>query len=905
MRAATLRTLFLTMILSLISGLVIQAQEPIHSNNELFQIPDITNTVLTGYPLADVAVQAWNIEVLSDFQTAVPDMVHFTLPNGRDYEIKQQYLELRSEEEITWFGQTDSGGSVVLTMQHDRFGALIVADDAVYQIIPSANGSLLVELGAAVPTERTPLSDLEVTITDLTDPVVVGDELTWVVNVINNGPDDAPDVTLTNTLPPSVTFVSTSQPGVCSESGGTVTCNLGTIPSGDRFFPIAITAQTLSFGTTTNTVQVTTPQADPNPVNNSAAESTTVLNAAGALERKLTASDAAGGDRFGNSVGISGDTIVVGASRDDDAGAWSGSAYVFVRSSTTWTEQQKLTASDAAAGDEFGHSVRISGDTIVIGALYDDDVGSDSGSAYVFVRNGTTWTEQQKLTASDAAADDRFGNSVGISGDTVVVGAYLDDDAGIDSGSAYVFVRSGTTWTEQQKLTASDAAADDLFGESVGISGDTIVLGAPHDDDAGSISGSTYVFVRSGTTWTEQQKLTASDAAADDLFGQSVGISGDTVVVGADRDDDAGSDSGSAYVFVRSGPTWTEQQKLTASDAAADDRFGSLVGISGDTVVVGAYLEDTAGNDSGAAYVFVRSSPTWTEQQKLTASDAAADDWFGYSVGISGDTVVVGAYSDDNAYIYELSIPALTLTAPGTPASFVSSDTLTLEWSSLNTDPGDAMILDMKRDVVPPTETVPDGVNWARFTDSAFNDGDELVTIPFGVAFGLDWRFYVRHSLSSAFDARNVTFTITDTSADLSVGLTDTPDPVLVGNDITYSVTVTNNGPNDATSVTLTNTLPTEVSFVSTNQPGICSETSGTVTCAIGSLLDGNSFPVIEIVVTTNTEATILNTVEVTGAEPDADLLNNTAQVSTQVLDGIFADGFESGNTSVWSNTVP
>ena len=213
------------------------------------------------------------------------------------------------------------------------------------------------------------------------------------------------------------------------------------------------------------------------------------------------------------------------------------------------TEVAKLTASDAAAFDFFGESVSISGDTALVGAPLDDDAGSDSGSASVFVRSGTTWTQQAKLTAGDAAALDQFGESVSISGDTAVVGAFGDDDAGVNSGSAYVFVRSGTTWTQQAKLTASDAAAGDQFGRSVSISGDTALVGAVGDDDAGSDSGSAYVFVRSGTTWTQQSKLTAGDAAAFDFFGFSVSISGDTVLVGAQGDDDAGTASGSAYIF--------------------------------------------------------------------------------------------------------------------------------------------------------------------------------------------------------------------------------------------------------------------------------------------------------------------------------------------------------------------
>ena len=162
----------------------------------------------------------------------------------------------------------------------------------------------------------------------------------------------------------------------------------------------------------------------------------------------------------------------------------------------------KLTASDGAASDYFGDSVAIDGDTLVVGARYDDDNGSASGSVYVFIHSGIIWTQQAKLTASDGAADDRFGSSVAIDGDTIVVGALLNDDNGTDSGTAYVFTRSGTTWTQQAKLTASDGALDDEFGQSVAIAGDTIVVGADRDDDNGNRQWIAYVFTRSGTAWT-------------------------------------------------------------------------------------------------------------------------------------------------------------------------------------------------------------------------------------------------------------------------------------------------------------------------------------------------------------------------------------------------------------------
>ncbi len=374
----------------------------------------------------------------------------------------------------------------------------------------------------------------------------------------------------------------------------------------------------------------------------------------------LVATDDAAGDTFGAEVALDGDYAIIGApNRDGVALSNSGSAFVFVRSGGTWTQQAELTASDAATDDLFGISVSISGDTAIVGAHQDDDDGSRSGSAYVFVRAGTTWTQQAKLTASDAASGDRFGSGVSISGESAIISAPTDDDDGSSSGSAYVFVRAGTTWSQQAKLTASDAAESDHFGDSVALDGDTAVVGSVLDDDGGVDSGSAYVFTRSGAVWSQQAKLTASDDEAGDHFGTSVSVSGDTALVGANLEAAGGGEAGAAYVFVRSGVSWSQQAKLTASDAAADDEFGESVSVSGDQALVGARLDDDAGSRSGSAYLFSRAGTTWT-QQKLVAPDAAAGDRFGSSVSISAGVLLIGAEENDDggsnsgsAYIFD------------------------------------------------------------------------------------------------------------------------------------------------------------------------------------------------------------------------------------------------------------
>jgi len=387
--------------------------------------------------------------------------------------------------------------------------------------------------------------------------------------------------------------------------------------------------------------------------------------------QKLTAVDGAENDHFGRAVAFSGNTLIIGAPLKDVIGEDQGSVYVFTRSGAAWTLQQKLTAQDGAAKSEFGFSVAISGDTVVIGAPLDDTGGNgDQGSAYVFTRSGAVWTQQQKLTAQDGAANDFFGFSVAISGETVAVSAFGDDiGANENQGSAYVFTRSDTTWTQQQKLIANDGEAGHFFGRSVAISGDTVVAGENLDKvGANEAQGSVYVFTRNGTVWTQQQKLIAADGEAGDFFGLSVAISGDTVVVGA-PDDDIGANfgQGSAYVFTRSGAVWTLQQKLTSDDGEAIDLFGSAVALSGDTLAVGAELDNIDGNvgnpGQGSAYVFARTGAVWTQRQKLIADDGEAVDSFGFAVALSGNAVAVGAPMDDinanrdqgSAYVFVLS----------------------------------------------------------------------------------------------------------------------------------------------------------------------------------------------------------------------------------------------------------
>ncbi len=391
---------------------------------------------------------------------------------------------------------------------------------------------------------------------------------------------------------------------------------------------------------------------------------------------------------------------------------------------STWSQQAYLKAANAESGDNFGTSVAISGNTMVVGTVGEDsnettitngssasadDSAAGAGAAYVFVRSGNTWTLQAYLKASNAEAQDFFGTSVAISGDTIVVGVPDEasnettitngssasaDNSAPGAGAAYVFVRSGTSWSQQAYLKAPNAEAGDNFGISVAISGDTLVVGAEAEasnqtsitngatassDNLASGAGAAYVFTRSGSSWSQQAYLKAPNAEADDLFGHSVAISGDTIVVGANTEssnqttitngstassDNSASEAGAVYVFVRSGTSWSQQAYLKAPNAEVGDNFGGSVAISGDTIVVGADGEDspqttitngsTASADNsaagaGAAYVFVRSGSSWSQQAYLKAPNTNAGDNLGYSVAISGDTIVVSAHQEESS----------------------------------------------------------------------------------------------------------------------------------------------------------------------------------------------------------------------------------------------------------------
>lgn len=407
--------------------------------------------------------------------------------------------------------------------------------------------------------------------------------------------------------------------------------------AGQELRPVSLSGDTLAVASYYEASDATGVNGDQSNTNapNSGAVYVFVRNGTNLTQQAyLKASNTRADAYFGISVGLSSNTLVVGS--------LDGAAYVFARNGTNWTQQAYLTPSDMAGS--FGNSVSVSGDTIVVGALQDD-------AAYVFVRNGTNWTEQAILTAANGDPGDYFGRPVRISGDTIVVGAFFEasnatgvngdetDNSAPDAGAVYVFVRNGTTWTQQAYLKASNTEEDDKFGSDVSVWGDTIVVGAYYEDSSATgvngnqndnsapDSGAAYVFVRNGTTWTQQAYLKASNAQTGDNFGVCV-VSSNTIVIGSigedsnamglngDQTNNGAADSGAVYVFTRSGSTWTQQAYLKASNTDAGDLFGERLALSGDTLVVVAPREDSSatgvnGNqndnsalNAGAVYVF-------------------------------------------------------------------------------------------------------------------------------------------------------------------------------------------------------------------------------------------------------------------------------------------------------------
>ena len=369
-------------------------------------------------------------------------------------------------------------------------------------------------------------------------------------------------------------------------------------------------------------------------------------------------------DQFGSSVAVSADTVLVGVPTDNEKGAFAGTVYVFHRDEEgVWQQVQKLTASNGTAYSYFGASITISGDLALVGARGASPHGNFSGAVYAFARGADgVWNEAQILDASDGAAGNFFGWSVALNGAAAIIGARGNGDDPNFPGASYVFTR-GTDgqWVQQQKLTATDGEGGDEFGFSVALFDETALIGAPGENEKGSLAGAAYLFVRDADgQWVQQQKLTSNDGASGDEFGDSVALLGNAAFIGAPFAESlvgaTEEHTGAVYVYgpetESSGALWKETQKLTADDGKSGDEFGGSVAATEMAIMIGAQYAVVNGSSRGASYVFTRvqeseTSVSWTEHQKILAKDGASGDSFGASVALRDEWAVVGSPLDD------------------------------------------------------------------------------------------------------------------------------------------------------------------------------------------------------------------------------------------------------------------
>lgn len=362
----------------------------------------------------------------------------------------------------------------------------------------------------------------------------------------------------------------------------------------------------------------------------------------------LTASDADSSDHFGHSVSLDCNTVIVGAVFDEEAGEGAGSAYVYIREESGWVEQDKFLASDAAENSLFGSSVSVSGDYAIIGAPWYkiQGIGEKTGAAYIFERANLLWTEKITLSHAEIRAGDQFGDVVTIFGAYAAVGAPMDDDDEQNSGSVFVYARNGSTWQEQDTLRASNANQNDQFGSSLDMYGDRLIVGAPNHNPRGAV----YIFSRNGSTWEEQAILSSPDGEAAHKFGISVSIWEDYAVVGASHHMGPGNCCGSAYVYHYENGKWEYQATLQAgSDPLFNDGFGQSVSIYANLIAIGANKQPNGLVNYGTAYIFARLDDQWHIEAELFPADTEVMSQFGSSISLDRNRVIVGAPEDVEA----------------------------------------------------------------------------------------------------------------------------------------------------------------------------------------------------------------------------------------------------------------
>ncbi|UCF64695.1 MAG: T9SS type A sorting domain-containing protein [bacterium] len=366
-------------------------------------------------------------------------------------------------------------------------------------------------------------------------------------------------------------------------------------------------------------------------------------------ETKLIPSNGQLNDQFGYAVASDSNYMIIGSPNAPYPYNHFGAVYVYEKTAGVWEEKSRLAASDSSLSASFGCSVSIAGDFILIGAFRDPENGPQSGAAYIFQKDSSgDWTQKQKLLPSDGSAYDEFGTSVALWGDYAIVGAPFDYVNSNETGSAYIFKWNDSTftWVEKAKLVASNGTGTSpQFGHSVSIYGDYTIIGAYGDEGLANHPGAAYIFYYNGANWIQQAKLNASNVEMNHYFGHSVSIFEDYAVVGSSSAQTTAG--GAALIFHRSGTTWAEETMVEGSSSFINSDFGLSVSIDGDYLVVGAPDDDTNGNHSGCAYIFKRNGINWIEQTMLLASDGTEDDKMGWSVFIEDGQIICGAFGQE------------------------------------------------------------------------------------------------------------------------------------------------------------------------------------------------------------------------------------------------------------------
>lgn len=725
--------------------------------------------------------------------------------------------------------------------------------------------------------------DLVASVVSSQSPVEVGEIFSYLATIWNQSPFPVASPSLEVTLDPILSLIATSDGDSCSSEPPGVVCAWDEIAAGEERV-VSIQVEGSAAGTAYTEISVQSSSPDAVPSDNEAMSEVPVVDPEVSIESAITAEPQLAGDYFGRFISLDGDRAVVSAENRGD-----GSVFIYERATGGWALNQELAPSDLDFDAQFGAGVSIDGDVLAVGAYGADEVGANSGVVYVYRLIEGEWQREDRVVGSATDAGDLFGLSVDLKGDMLVVGSHIESVDGIQSGAAYVFRHIAGEWLQEARLLASDGQYDDRFGASVASNGvDTVFVGAWGHDQADSQAGAVYVYSKTGSEWAEGQILLPSQDTSYASFGTDLALVDERLFVGAPGPGNP-LNLGLVHLYERSGGgPWQFEDAVGVSNVSPAGAFGLNIDAHGDDLVVGCIYCEPHFEVTGAAYFFEAGKEGFEETVRSPLEAVPAGEQIGGDVAISEGWGFVGAYRADSGagkvYVYALWMenPRLTITGPIESPAYVVGDSELVEWATFNLQAEELMSLEMKRDGASSVLNSPDGVDWIGLATSVQNDGSEPIQIPGGVTLSDDWRFYVRHPDSDSYDSTDFTFEVIEIpEMDLSVQISDAPDPVVLDGQVTIQTDVSNAGPDGATAVEATIDLPVELIFDSA--PAECVESANVVTCTVGALASGGSvqLPIVAIAAALGTHAT---SASVSGLETDTDPSNNTASESTTVV---------------------